>query len=236
MTKKIAHSIWKVLLGMFPVLLTVASAMAQKPVPAFEIVQCDTLQFVITEFPGDEYTWDIYQDSTGNFATNQGDMEAAVYFEDGMYRGSRVTVYNLPPGDYFLRVMAWDEVKCTNNLMVFKMHVIEPPPPELVGDSLCYGEVPLVRVIFTGVGPWDFQYAYSDGVNIINLNGHTDVPEVTIPILDPLPVGEHDFWIMEVDYSNGCSVKTYEVEQRPHTGILIYPKPEKKPIYVKETE
>jgi len=237
MVKKITHIILKVLLGTIPALLTVAPAMAQRPVPSIEAVECETIQFEITEFPGDEYTWDIYRDSTGNFATNQGDMEPAVYFEDGMYRGSTVRVLNLPLGNYFLRVMAWDEVQCTNNLILFKLHVIEPPPPELIGDSLCYNDVPIVRIIFTGVGPWDFQYGYSDeDGNVVNLNGHTDDPDVAIPILDPLPVGEHDFWIMEVDYSNGCSVKTYEVEQRPHTGILIYPKPEKKPIYVKETE
>jgi len=227
--------ILKVLLGMIPALLTVVPAMAQKPVPSFEIIQCDTLQFEITEFPGDEYTWDLYHDSTGNFAVTQGDMEAAAYFEDGMYRGATVRVYNLPPGEYFLRIMAWDEVKCTNNLMIFKMLVVEPPPPELIGDSLCYGEVPMVRVVFTGFGPWDFQYSYDDGEgNVVNLNGHTDVPEITIPIMDPLPVGEHNFWIMKVDYSNGCSVKTYEVDERPRTGIVIYKKPEQSKIYVKD--
>ena len=235
MTKRIAHIIFRMLLGTIPALLTATTVVAQKPVPAFEIIQCDTLQFEITEFPGDEYTWDLYKDSTGNYAVTQGDMEAAVYFENGMYRGATVRVFNLPPGDYFLRIMAWDEVNCTNNLMVFKMHVIEPPPPELIGDSLCYGELPLVRVIFTGVGPWDFEYSYEDGEGgIVNLNGHTDDPEITIPIMEPLPVGEYSFWIMEVDYSNGCSVKTYEVEERPRTGILIYPKPVQKKIYVKD--
>ncbi|WP_347839520.1 hypothetical protein [uncultured Draconibacterium sp.] len=234
MIKKYAH-IFRYLLGFIPAMLTVATAVAQKPVQTIEAVECETIQFEITEFPGDEYTWDIYQDSTGNFATNQGDMESAVYFEDGMYRGSTVRVLNLPHGNYFLRVMAWDEVKCTNNLIVFKLNVIEPPPPELIGDSLCYGEVPIVRVIFTGTGPWDFEYAYSDAEgNTVNLNGHTDDPDMAIPIMTPLPEGKAKFWIMSVDYSNGCTVKTYEEEEQPHTGILIYPIPAKKPIYLKE--
>lgn len=235
MRRKFAHIILTTLPGIISVLLAVAPAMAQKAVPEFDIIQCDTLQFEITEFPGDEYTWDLYHDSTGNFAVTQGDMPSAVFFEDGMYRGATVRVFNLPPGDYFLRVMAWDEVNCTNNLIVFKLHVIEPPPPELIGDSLCYGDVPIVRVIFTGTGPWDFEYAYSDeDGNTVNLNGHTDDPDIAIPILDPLPVGEHAFWIMTVDYSNGCVVKTYEVEKQPRTGIVIYPKPEQEKIYVKD--
>jgi len=233
--KQLYKHIIRMALGIVLVLFAVATSMAQKPVHAFDIIQCDTLQFEITEFPGDEYTWDLYADSSGNFAVNQGDMSSAVYFEEGLYRGATVRVLGLPPGNYFLRVMAWDEVKCTNNLMVFKMHVIEPPPPELIGDSLCYGEVPLVRIIFTGTGPWDFEYAYSDSEgNTVNLNGHTDDPDIAIPIMTPLPEGETKFWIMEVDYANGCSVKTYEIDERPHTGILIYPKPAKKPIYVKD--
>lgn len=229
------YSVVKKLMVVVAGLLAAATAVAQKEVPQFEIIQCDTLQFEITEFPGDEYTWDLYADSTGNFAQTQGDMESAVYFEDGMYRGATVRVFNLPPGTYFLRVMAWDEVQCTNNLMVFKMEVIEPPPPELIGDSLCYGEVPFVRIIFTGTGPWDFEYKYDDiDGNTINLNGSTDDPDILIPITEPLPVGETTFWIMSVDYSNGCVVKTYEEEDRPRTGILIYPKPVKKKIYVKD--
>ena len=233
--KKLSFHIIRVTLGIFLVVLVWANSKAQKPVPQFEVTSCDTMQFMVTQMPGDEYTWDLYADSTGNFAQTQGDMASAVYFEDGMYRGATVRVFNLPPGTYFLRVMAWDEENCTNNLMVFKMEVIEPPPPELIGDSLCYGEVPFVRIIFTGTGPWDYEYKYDDiNGNTINLNGHADDPDILIPITEPLPVGETTFWIMSVDYSNGCVVKTYEEEDRPRTGILIYPKPVKKKIYVKD--
>lgn len=230
--KQIFHHIIYATLGILLVLLTVASVVAQKAVPSFEVVQCDTLQFEIEEFPGDEYTWDLYRDSTGNFAQNQGDMESAIYFENGDYRDvSSVRVLGLPAGNYFLRVMAWDEVACTNNLMVFRMEVIEPPPPEVFGDSLCIGDVPLVRVIFTGNGPWDFEYAYGDGANTVNLVGHTDDPEITIPILEPLPVGEHTFWIISVE---DCVAKEYPISERPSTGILIYPKPTRSKIYVKD--
>jgi hypothetical protein len=230
--KQLFYHIRYISLGIFLVLLTVASATAQKAVPYIEVTQCDTIEFTITEFPGDEYTWDLYQDSSGNFATNQGDMEAAVYFEDGMYRGSTVHVLGLQPGSYFLRIMAWDEVECTNNLMLFKMTVIEALPPEVYGDSLCIGDVPLVKIIFSGTGPWDFEYAYGDGVNTVNLIGHTDDSEIMLPITTPLAVGEYTFWIMEV--TDACTVNSYEVDERPSTGILIFPKPTNSKIYLKD--
>jgi len=236
MNKKLAHIITTALLGMFLVGISIASALGQdgaKAVPSFTVTQCDTLQFEVEEFPGDRYTWDLYHDADGNFAINQGDMESAIYFEGGMYEGATVTVINLPEGTYFLRVMVWDEVECTNNLMVFRMDVIPPPPPIVYGDSVCVDEVPFVRVIFTGTGPWDFQYTYSDGVNTVNLNGHADDPDITIPIMTPLEEGPATFWIMEV--IDGCGyAKEYTGDERPGTGIMIYPKPAKQPIYLKE--
>lgn len=226
-------------LAILPVLLASVNVLAQgggKAVPRFEVTQCDTLQFEVTEMPGDEYTWDLYEDSTGNFAVNQGDMASAVYFENGDYRDvSRVRVIGLPTGSYFLRVMAWDEVACTNNLMIFRMDVIPPPPPEVFGDSLCIGDVPMVRVIFSGTGPWTFDYGYSDGVNTVNINGeYSEERDILIPVLDPLGVGESSFWIMEV--TDACDVISYEVDERPRTGIVIYPKPNQSRIYLKDDD
>ena len=232
MKRLIYHIIHRVP-GILLALLTVASAMAQKPVQRFEVTRCDTLQLQIEEMPGDEYTWEIYSDSTVNFATASGDMEPVLYFENGMYRDvSSVRVLGLPPGSYFVKVTAWDEVECTNNLLVFRMDVIGTPPPEVFGDSLCIGEVPMVRVVFTGTGPWDFTYTYGDGVNHVNGIGHTDDPEYIFQITDPLPEGKTTFWIMEV--TDACTVKTYETDERPGAGILIYPKPTNSKIYVKD--
>ncbi|MCE4566175.1 hypothetical protein INQ51_17780 [Maribellus sp. CM-23] len=235
MAKKSTHIIrWVV--GVILVLLTVANAFAQdgaKPVPELSVTQCDTLEVQVVDFPADRYTWDLYSDPNGNFAISQGDMESAIYFENGMYEGFKVRVIDLPTGTYFLRVMAWDEVECTNNLMVFKLEVIEPPPPIVYGDSVCVDEVPVVRIIFTGNGPWTFTYTYSDGVTTVNGNGESDIEDLTMPIMNPLPEGKYIFWIMEV--VDGCGIaREYSPEERPGTGILIYPKPTKQPIYLKE--
>ena len=53
--------------------------------------------------------------------------------------------------------------------------------------------------------------------------------------MTPLQEGPATFWIMEV--TDACSVISYEElapEERPGTGILIYPKPAKQPIYLKD--
>lgn len=230
--KQLSYHIIRISLGIFLVLFTVANAKAQRPVPSIEVTQCGTIQFMVDEMPGDEYTWDLFQDSLGNFAVNNGDMDADIYFEEGMDRGAIVRVNNLPIGSYFLRIMAWDEISCTNNLMLFRMDVIEPPPPIMYGDSLCIDDVPVINIVFSGTGPWDFEYTYGEGVNAVNLMGHTDDPEVAVPILTPLTVGTHKIWIMEVN--DACEVNSYEEDRAPRTGIVIYPKPTKSKIYVKD--
>ena len=47
-------------LGILLVVLAMGNAMAQKPVPYFEVNHCDTLELGVVEWPGDRYTWDVY--------------------------------------------------------------------------------------------------------------------------------------------------------------------------------
>jgi len=238
MTKKIAHIIrW--VPGILLALLTVTNIWAQdgakyvQPIPP--VTQCDTIEVQVVDFPADRYTWDLYSDPGGNFAVGKGDMESVIYFENGMYEGFKVRIINLSAGTYFLRVMAWDEKLCTNNLMVFRLEVIEPPPPIVSSEPVCVDEVAVVRIIFTGNGPWEFSYIYSDGVTTVNGNGSSDIEDFTMPIMDPLPEGEYTFWILEV--VDGCAIaREFTGDERPSTGILIYPKPAKQPIYLKEND
>ena len=228
--KKLLYHIFRLMPGILLVMLAVANATAQKPVQHFEIEQCDTLEFSVVEWPGDRYTWDIYTDSSVNFAQEGGDMEPAVYFEDKMYQGSTVRVVGLPPGQYFLRVMVWDEVECTNNLMVFSIDVLERIPEAImVGDSLCIGEPALTKIVFTGTGPWDVVVAYGDELNpsTINLNGISE-PEYYVPPIMGLNEGETEIWVMEI--SDGC-VESYLVPDPQKARIIIYPKPTNSRIY-----
>ena len=229
---KVIYHIRNLTLGILLVVLTVATAIAQKPIQRFTVDQCETIEFSVVEWPGDRYTWDLYRDSTVNFANTKGDLDPVTYFDDGMYQGSTVRVNWLQPGRYFLRVMVWDEVKCTNNLLVFKVDVLENlPEATIVGDSACIGEPLVVKIVFTGLGPWDVTYTFGDESNAINLNGIVE-PEFTIPITG-LPVGTTDFWVMEVVEDNGvCRVVNSTSSDK--VGVIIYPKPKNSKIYLKE--
>lgn len=205
-------------------LLTVAPAMAQKEIPVQHIVadQCETMEFSVVEWPGDRYTWDLYTElkwDTVNFAWQKGNIDPVPYFEKGMYEGSTVRVNWLDAGRYFLRVIVWDEEICSNNLIVFLVDVKEHiPEAELTGDSLCYGEPVVFKIVLTGLGPWDLTYTYGDGTAVVNLNGVVE-PVQTIS-LPPLPVGTTDVWVKEI--IDQCTSNLIPSEK---ARVVIYPIP-----------
>ncbi len=215
-------------LGILLVVLTVATAMAQKHISHIEVEQCETFEFSVVDWPGDRYTWDLYTElqwDSVNFATQKGNVEPGVYFEKGMYEGSTVRVNWLDPGKYFLRVMVWDEVGCTNNLLVFSVDVLEhKPEATVVGDSLCYGDPVVFKIVLTGMGPWDLKYTYGDGSASINLNGVVE-PEQTVK-LPPLPVGTTEVWVQEI--IDQCSSNLIPSDRG---RIVIFPKPVNSKIY-----
>lgn len=224
MKKLIYHILYR-LSGILLVILAVTSATAQKPVQHFEVDQCEILEFSVVDWPGDRYTWDLYRDSSVNFATTQGDVDPWGYFVD-TYEGSTVEVNWLEAGRYFLRVMVWDEVRCTNNLMVFSVDVIEHQPEAyIVGDSACIGDPLVMKIVFTGKGPWGVTYTYGNETNAVNLNGITE-PEYSVP-LPTFPVGETEFWVMEV--TDQCNVNTYIVPEKE--PVVVHPKPTNSRIY-----
>jgi hypothetical protein len=220
-------------LGTLLMALTVATAMAQKPIQHIEVEKCETIEFSVVDWPGDRYTWDLYRDSTVNYAKEKGDVNPVPYFEKGMYQGHTVQVNWLDTGRYFLRVMVWNEVECTNNLILFLVDVIEViPEAELYGDSTCVGDPSFVRVVLSGRGPWDLNYSYQsdgNGNNIVsvNMNGITE-NEFTIA-MPPLPVGATEIWVNEI--ITQCSINLIPSDKG---RILIYPKPAQSKIYLKD--
>jgi hypothetical protein len=213
------------------VILTVASAMAQKPLIYIKVPQCETIEFRVDELPGDRYTWDIYRDSTVNFAQENGDVEPVPYFEDGMYEGSTVRVNGLDPGRYFVRVMVWDEVNCTNNLLMYLVDIYaDPPTAELTGDSLCVGDPAMVRIVLTGRGPWNLiTYTYVSNGNEgnaveVNIEGWLE-DEYTASI-PGLPVGITEIWVKQI--IDEC---TENLIPSDRARIVIYPKPGQSKIY-----
>ena len=209
-------------------MLTVATAMAQKPVTHIEVDQCESFEFSVVEWSGDRYTWDLYTElewDTVNFAQQNGNVPPVPFFDKGMYAGSTVTVNWLEPGRYFLRVMVWDEVSCTNNLLVFSINVIEHiPVATITGSESCYGDPAVFKIVITGVGPWEALYTYGDGTASINLYGEDDIEQtVTLP---PLPAGIFDVWVTQI--IDQCSSNLISSEKG---RVVIFPKPSNSKIY-----
>ncbi len=222
-------------LGILLVVLTVANARAQEPVMNLVFDQCDTIEFSVVDMPGDRYTWDIYDDLTLNYALENNHLDRSLYFVDGNYEGSTVYVTGLEPGIFVVRIMVWDETECTNNLKIFIIEVVPKiPEVELVGAEACFGDPTSVRIIFTGTGPYTIQYTIGDALTptVVNINGNVENPEVEIPITEPLPIGETSFWLISVE--DGCKAYEFPEDERPRTGIIIYPKPTNSKIYVKD--
>ncbi|WP_340111471.1 hypothetical protein [Maribellus mangrovi] len=240
MKKNLVHTIITALLGIFLVALTVAKASAQTPI---SVNECDTMTFSVTSRPGipePHYVWGIYEASSGttDVLDPAGTLDPALHFVDGMYasgEGSTVQVVGLTPGFYYVRIHVIDEESCTDNIEMYVLEVLESTLDlEVYADSVCIGEPTNVYIRFTGIGPYDVYYTIGDQVtpSVVNVMGGVPDPEIAIPITEPLPVGETTFWIIKVE--DNCKAYEYSVDERPNTGILIYPKPAKQPIYLKE--
>lgn len=233
MKQRLIHIIFRLPGILLAVLGMSVTVVAQKPITHIIAEECEQIELSVVEWPGDRYTWDIYADSTTNFAQFKGDMDPALYFQKGMYEGATVTVENLPVGRYFVRVMVWDEVNCTNNLLVFMLDILEHIPyAELIGDSLCYGEPLKLKIVFSGPGPWKAIYTYGDGTDHINLNNDEWIYESEYeftPLIPPLPVGDTEFWILQV--TDQCKVGDQVVDKQV---VRIYPRPTNSKIYVSD--
>ena len=225
---RVGEGIGRGVLLILPVLLTVATAMAQKPVTHIEVEQCETFEFSVVEWPNFRYTWDLYKDlewGSVNFATDDGNVDRVPYFENGNYEGSTVRVSGLDPGRYFLRIMVWDDVECTNNLMIFMLDILEYKPEVRFEDaSACYGEPVVFKIIFTGTGPWEVEYTYGDGTAVLFLNGDVSEMDFTPPVTLQQTT---DFWITKIN--NQCIEEIIGVPEKAR--IVIFPIPSSSKIY-----
>jgi len=236
--KQLIYHIMRRIPGILLAVLAVASAVAQKPVQHIVVNRHDTIEFSVVEWPGDEYTWDIYDDPGLNFALENERLDPDLYFVDGMYRGSTVYVTNLPAGLYYLRVMVWDEVNCTNNLTLFSIEVLDVPEADLYGAEACFGDPTYLRVVLTGVGPW--EVIYTDGLvdsDAVNLNGTPEDDQyILVPPNAMEPIEEviiREYWIKYI-HDLGTGGENFAPSDT--AKIIIYPIPRNSRIYIKDEE
>lgn len=231
--KRLIYNIKYWIPGVILGLLTMANAGAQ-----IVVDQCDTMEFIVTGRPSIQQThfvWGIYNSSSDpvDILDPATTLDPALYLVDGMYAGSTVKVVGLGPGTYYVRIHVWDEVACIDNIEVHELEVV-PNEPELMlaSDSVCIGEIPYIKIVFSGIGPYDAQltYSYVDRTQTIFLNGEVD-NEILYPITDPSPFGETEIWAMEI--SDG-RVHSYLAPYPGKARVVIYSKPTNSQIYPRD--
>ena len=191
------------------------------------VYQGEITTLTMENVPGNTYKWELYNDSTLDFAIEPGNCPVALANFVGSNTGSSVQVTWIEPGIYFYKVTSYDITGCTNNLKVGRIEVIQalptatitPPDP----DWLCVGESVFLEVVLTGTGPWDLTY--TDGTSTQTITGITEEKYM----LEVKPKSPTQYWITEVKNS-------YGVNNKPSAKVwlIVYPKPESSTIYLAE--
>ncbi|MEI6140247.1 MAG: gliding motility-associated C-terminal domain-containing protein [Mariniphaga sp.] len=125
---------WKVLVVLLPLLLALAPAKAQNTA-----YQNKVTTLSVISFPGHTYEWELYNDSSVDFALVSGNCPASMArFVSGNY-GSSVDVIWLEPGTYFFKVTARDGLGCAMNLKVGIMNIISFDPQAIITGTTVSG-------------------------------------------------------------------------------------------------
>lgn len=207
--------------------MTMASAVAQVPLwqTPPEVYQGQTTKFAVDVVPGDVYTWDIYNDSTVNFAVDDGTAleDGQAILESGSLTGPSINVTWPEPGVYFYKVTAVDAAGCTNNLRVGRIRVLEALPTATLRDtSICIDEPGVMQVDFTGHGP--FNFTVTDGINSYQ---YKDIADTTyVFTFTPGPRSTTDYWVSVVSDIYGTNTTPSDT-----ATIVVHPKPDLSKIY-----
>jgi hypothetical protein len=202
---------------------------ALTPVKAQNVVyQGETTTLEVIEVPGESYIWELYQDSTVDFAIVPGDCPPShANFVSGN-TGPSVQISWLEPGIYFYKITALNITGCTNNLTVGRIEVVEALPTATISppdpDWLCVGESVFLEIVLTGTGPWDFTY--TDGTQTQTISGITE-PNY---LLEVHPKAPTQYWITEVRNQHGVNDKP-----SAKVWLIVYPRPVSSQIYLAGT-
>ena len=194
-----------------------------KAVAQTDVYQGQTITLEVQQKPGLTYTWELYKDSTVNFATVSGTVPETDASFVGGNTGHRVGITWHQAGVYFYKITAVHASGCTNNLKVGRIKILEGlPAARMTANSVCSGDPATLTVELTGTGPWDITY--TDGIHTKTVNGITDrTYELRI---SPEPTSSSQYWITEVtDARNTNSTPT------PPVDLIVKPKPKSSRIY-----
>lgn len=206
-------------------LLALAPAMAQNVV-----YQGETTVLDVEQMPGDTYVWDIYNDSTVNFATATGTAVAdgQVEFVGGNI-GTPVSVLWKTPGIYFFKITAMDITGCTTNLKMGIMRVLPSLPTaviEVKPEEICIGEWAELLVTFTGKAPWSIklQEKDNDEIRVVEYSGINDSDNPYTIKIGPKMTTEYTV----IEVTDARSVQT-----KPSNSVIltVNPLPRSSTIY-----
>lgn len=221
-TRKILHLL---LPAFLPVVLAVFTAGAQSVYPG------TITELSVEELPGVTYTWDVYNDSTVNFATEDG---TAVDDDDAQFitssSGPTVQVRWLSPGVYFYKVTATDS--CTNNLKIGRMEVLKALPTaelELNPTEVCVNDSSELVVTLTGDPVWKFTLKAEDEDGSAETEYTVKNPDDNPFILVVSPSKTTTYTVVRVTDPNG-----EQLEPSNTVVLTVNPLPRSSRIYVKK--
>jgi len=216
---------YKALAVLLLLLLALAPAMAQNVV-----YQGQTTQLGVDQNTGDTYEWELYNDSTVNFAQING-VTSAIYANIvGSNNTPTVSVQWNKPGEYFFKVTA--KSSCTNNLKIGKMKVLPSLPRadlDINPKEICVGESAELKVTFSGKAPWSMKLQAKDKNGII-VSDYSGIDAFGNPLRIPVnPITTTEYMVIEV--SNEFGVQT-----NPSNSVIltVHPLPQKTGIYLKK--
>ena len=210
------------------VLLLLLSALA--PARAQNVVyQGETSKLAVDSMPGETYSWELYNDSTVDFAKVPGACPPALAdFVSGNAKAS-VDVLWKEPGIYFFKVTAWNVSGCTNNIKIGIMKVLAALPTAVIEvdpDSVCEGDWAELIVTFTKDAPWAIKLQAKDvnGTTVTEYGPTSDNP-YHIPIGPKLTT---EYTVIEVSNVRG-------VQKKPSNVVIltVHPLPKRTAIYLK---
>jgi len=186
------------------VLLLLLSALT--PVMAQNVTNKNEITVLTTDsLSGDTYKWELYSDSTVNFAVVPGVTSGPFATFVGSNAGSKVSVKWLETGTYFFKITAYNATGCTENLDIGMMKVLPPLPIGTIDATVavCSGDPVKLTVELTEIGPWSFTY--TDGTTTWTETNVTTSPWVVTII--PAPKTNTDYWITSVTNKDGTNVR-----------------------------